>query len=395
MNNRRKMNSRRAIAGATALMAAASVLLSACGGDANIAEPTPLTELAAPGYRMQTLWRTDGGEGAGEYVSGFEPAVADGRVYVANRDGYVTALDLESGERIWRARTGERLISGPSIANDTLLMGTRDGQVVALSASSGERRWTAELSSEVIAAPAANDRRAVVRTLDGRLVALSMADGSRRWTIERTVPTLTIRGTSSPRIVGDTVYAGLDNGKVVALDLDNGEQRWEQAVALPSGRSELERIVDIDADPLVLDNELYAVSAGGEMASLSLTSGRVRWKQQIAAETGLAHDDRSIYTSDMDGVLWSVNRLTGGRSWEQDGLKYRRLSAPAVYQGDLLVGDLEGYLHWLSADDGSVVARGEAVDEAIRAKPVVAGDRIIVLGAHGDVAAVRFTASAN
>jgi len=378
---------------AAGLMAAASLLLSACGGGANIAEPTPLTDIEAPAYRMETLWRTDGGDGAGEFVSGFRPAVAQDRVFVANRDGYVTAIDVTSGRKIWRSRTGERLISGPTAENGTLLMGTRDGQVVALSADSGERQWTAELSSEVIAAPAAANGMVVARALDGRIVALDLATGDRRWTIEHTVPTLTMRGTSPAQIVGNTVYAGLENGKVVALDSATGETRWEQSIAVPSGRSELERIVDIDAAPLIVGNELYAASAGNVMASLSLTGGRVRWKQAISAATGLASNDSDVFTTDVDGVAWAVNRLTGNETWEQDALKYREPSAPVLYESDVLVGDYDGYLHWLSADDGSVIARGHPLGEAIRSRPVVVEDRVIVLGADGDVAAVRFRAA--
>ncbi|ROO24730.1 outer membrane assembly protein YfgL [Salinisphaera orenii MK-B5] len=384
------MSNRRTIPGAVGLLAAASVLLTACGGGATVAQPTPLDELEAPAYRMQTLWQTDAGAGAGEFVSGFVPAVADGRVYVANRDGYVRALDLGTGETIFRSRTGDRLIAGPAVGDDTLLMGTRDGQVVALSATTGERKWTTELASEIIAPPAISEGLGVVRTLDGRVVALNLGDGRRRWSVEYSVPTLTMRGTSSPVIVDGTVYAGLDNGKIVALDLDNGEQRWEQAIALPSGRSELERIVDIDADPLVVGGELYAVSAGGRMASLSLAGGRLRWSADVAAETGLAYDDDNIFTADMDGIVRAFNRLTGSQSWQQDALEYRRLSAPSTYQGDVLVGDLEGYVHWLSADDGQVLARGRPFEEAIRARPVVAGDRVLVLGADGEIAAVRF-----
>ncbi|MES1927307.1 outer membrane protein assembly factor BamB [Salinisphaera sp. T31B1] len=385
------MSTRRTIPILAGTIAAASFLLAGCGGGAAVSEPTPLTELKAPAYRMETLWRTDGGDGAGEYVSGFKPAVEGNRVYVANRDGYVVALNLSNGKRIWRSRTGDRLIAGPAVAGDKLLLGTRDGQIVALDVASGERAWTTELSSEVISAPASSADLAVARTLDGRLVALDLATGDRRWTIERSVPTLTMRGTSSPVINGNMVYAGLDNGKVIALDLATGEQRWEQVVALPSGRSELDRIVDVDADPLVLDNELYAVSVGGEMASLSLTSGRTRWQQQIAAESGLAADDNSIYTADMDGDVWAINRITGNKRWEQEALKYRKVSAPAVFDGDVLVGDYDGYVHWLSADDGSVIARGRPFDEAIRSRPVVAGDRAIVLGADGEIAAVRFS----
>ena len=388
MNHRR--NNPLAVTGLTAALALSGAFLTACGGGANVAEPTPLTELTAPAYRMETVWKTDTGEGAGEYVSGFDPAIEGDRVYVANLDGYVVALNLETGKRIWRSRTGNRLIAGPTVAGGLLLMGTRDGEIVALSANTGEREWTAELSSEIIAAPAANGELAVARTLDGRLVALDLTTGKRRWTIERSVPTLTLRGTSSPVIDDGTVYAGLDNGKVLALDVNTGEERWSQAIAFPSGRSELERIVDIDADPLVIGNELYAVSAGGQLASLATTSGRVRWKQSVASEQGLSYDERNIYATDRDSDLQAINRLTGSASWEQDGLKYRELTGPTLYEGDLVAGDYEGYVHWLSADDGSVIARGHVFDEPIRSQPIVVGNRVIVLGAFGEIAALRF-----
>ncbi|MES1939881.1 Pyrrolo-quinoline quinone [Salinisphaera sp. T5B8] len=377
--------------GAAIVLAASSAVLTACGGSANVAEPTPLTTLEAPAYRMDTLWKTDAGEGAGDYVSGFVPVVDGDRVYVGNQDGYVMALDLATGRKIWRSRTGDRLISGPSLARGLLLLGSRDGQVVALSAATGEREWTASLDSEILSAPAANDQVAIVRTLDGRLIALDMANGQRRWTIERNVPTLTLRGTSSPVLVGDTVYAGLDNGNVIALDVATGEERWSQTVAFPSGRSELERIVDIDANPLVVDNELYAVSAGGQLASLSTTSGRVRWRHEVASEDALALDERNIYTVDRDSVVWAINRLTGGERWQQDGLKYRKLSGPALLAGDLVVGDYDGYVHWLSSDDGRVIARGRPFDEPIRSQPLVVGDRVLVVGAYGEVALLSFT----
>ncbi|MES1949201.1 Pyrrolo-quinoline quinone [Salinisphaera sp. S4-8] len=377
--------------GAAIVLAASSAVLTACGGSANVAEPTPLTTLEAPAYRMDTLWKTDAGEGAGDYVSGFVPVVDGDRVYVGNQDGYVMALDLATGRKIWRSRTGDRLISGPSLARGLLLLGSRDGQVVALSAATGEREWTASLDSEILSAPAANDQVAIVRTLDGRLIALDMANGQRRWTIERNVPTLTLRGTSSPVLVGDTVYAGLDNGNVIALDVATGEERWSQTVAFPSGRSELERIVDIDANPLVVDNELYAVSAGGQLASLSTTSGRVRWRHEVASEDALALDERNIYTVDRNSVVWAINRLTGGERWQQDGLKYRKLSGPALLAGDLVVGDYDGYVHWLSSDDGRVIARGRPFDEPIRSQPLVVGDRVLVVGAYGEVALLSFT----
>ncbi len=384
------MNIRSKSSVATLAVLTATLLgVAGCGGAARVNEPVPLPEIEDPAVQTQTLWNADGGSGAGAYSSGFKLGMDAHKIYVANSDGDVTAISLANGEQVWRIDTDLRLISGPSVSDDTLLIGTRDGLLLALSANDGQELWRADLSSEVLAAPAANGETVVVRTLDGRLVAYDLANGNRLWTAERSVPTLTMRGTSSPAISGATVYAGLDNGHVVAFDLATGEQRWEEQIAVPAGRSELERIVDIDAGLVLAGNELYAVSAGGQLASLSLTSGRVRWKQQVGAETGLALDSRHVFTTDLDGEVWAVNRLTGTTSWQQDALRYRDLSAPVVYGDYLLVGDYEGYLHWLTPDEGDVVARAHPVGSAIRVRPVVVDDMIVVLGADGQVTAMR------
>lgn len=384
-------NYRRTLACLSPLLVAATVALAGCGGGSTVAQPKPLPDLPSPTYRMQVLWHANGGSGAGKYANGFEPAVADGRVYTANSDGEVVARDLDDGHRVWHVQTDEHLISGPSMADGTLLMGTRNGQAIALSADDGSEEWNADLSSEVIAAPTGKSGIAVARTVDGHVAALDMADGDRLWAIESSVPNLTMRGTASPVIQGDTVYIGMDSGKVQALDLETGEQRWEQTVALPEGRSELDRIVDVDADPLIDGNTLYAVSAGDSLVAMSVDGGQIGWKHKVASEKNLAIDDGNVYATDMESVVRAVSR-NGDSAWKQEALKYRKLSAPAVVDGHVLVGDYEGYLHWLSPDDGSIEGRGRPFSEAIRAQPVVVGDRAVVLGADGEVAVVRFAA---
>lgn len=381
---------RRSFVALLPVLAAATLALSACGGSKNIAQPKELTPLPTKTYQMQVLWHTNGGEGAGKYTSGFEPAVADGRVYVANRDGEVVAFNLANGKRLWHVYTDKQLISGPSAGDGQLYVGTRDGQVVALDAADGSQAWTADLASEVIAAPAVKGQIVVARTVDGHVAALDAASGNRLWTIEGTVPNLTMRGTASPVIDGSTVYAGMDSGKILALDLATGEQRWNQTVAIPQGRSELDRIVDIDANPLINGSAIYAISAGGTLAALTRQGGQIAWKADVASENNLAADADNIYATDMDGVVWGINRNNGETVWKQDALKYRKLSAPAVLNGDVLVGDYEGYLHWLSPDNGTILARGRPFGEAIRAQPVIVGERAIVLGADGELAAVRF-----
>lgn len=372
------------------LLAAATLVLSGCGGGSTIAEPKELTQLPTETYRMQVLWHSNGGVGAGKYASGFVPAVADGRVYVANSDGEVVAFNLANGRRLWHTYTETPLISGPSTSGNRLFVGSRDGHVLALDADSGKVDWRADLSSEVIAAPAATNQAVVARTVDGHVAALDTATGDRIWTIEGTVPNLTMRGTSSPVIDDGMIYVGMDSGKVLALDQATGEQRWEQTVAIPQGRSELDRIVDVDADPMIDGQSIYAVSTGGTLAGLTRSGGQIAWKTDLSAENNLAADTGHIYASDLDSVVWGTNRRNGESIWKQDALEYRKLSAPAVVDGKVLVGDYEGYLHWLSPDNGAILARGRPFTEAIRAQPVVVGDRAIVLGADGEVAAVRF-----
>lgn len=377
----------------TGFVGLATLALAGCslfgGGAKPGGEPAPLPKIEHQTLHLKEAWSTDAGAGAGDYVTGFQLAVDGRRVYAANRDGTVTAMDLEDGHVVWRTHTKLRVISGPAVAEGTLLVGTRDGQVVALAAEDGSERWRADVSSEVLSAPAVGEGSVVVRTLDGRLVAFDLADGDRRWTVERSVPTLTLRGTASPVIVGDVVLAGMDNGKVVSLKLDNGELQWEQRVAAPTGRSELERVVDLDASLLVVDSQIYAVSVGKQLASMSLSSGRVRWKREIASRTGMSFDRDQVFVTDTSGTVWSVDRSSGASLWKQDALAYRRLSQPAMYRGYVVVGDFKGYLHWLIPEDGTIVARAHPVGSAIRAAPLVIGDRVLVLSADGEVVALQ------
>jgi len=275
------------------------------------------------------------------------------------------------------------------VAEGTVLAGTRDGEVVAIEAEDGSELWRTTVSSEVLSAPAAGNGMAVVRTLDGNVAAFDLASGERRWTVQRSVPTLTLRGASKPVIVGDTVLAGLDSGKLIALDLDNGELRWEQIVAAPSGRSELERIVDIDASLLVVDDEIYAVSAGEQLASLSLNSGRVRWKRSIGSRTGMSFARGDIFFTDMRSHVGAIGRINGADSWRQKALAHRNLTRPVMHRGYVTVADYEGYVHWMIPEDGTLIGRGHPFGAPVRAEPLVVGERLYLLSVEGELAAVE------
>lgn len=385
---------RRKLAVLAPLLLGVAVALSGCGGGSSLPQPKPLSKMPNPGYQMKVVWHAKAGDGTGQYVNGLAPAVAGGRVYIANRDGRVVALKLANGARVWQSNTHQTLASGPTVADGTVLVGSRNGELIALSATDGSRQWHADLSSEIIAAPAANSNVVVTHTVDGHVAALDMSTGKRLWTVEGTVPNLTMRGDATPVIHGNTVYVGMDSGKVLALKLATGERRWEQTVALPTGRSELDRIVDIDANTVISGSSIYAISAGHSLVSMTLSGGEIRWKHGISSEKNLALDADHVYATDMDGVIWAVSRATGKPVWKQKALEYRSVSAPAVVDGHVLVGDYQGYLHWLSPKTGAIEGRGRPFGAAIRSQPVpVAGGDAIVLGVDGEVARVRFMPS--
>lgn len=368
------------------LLVSLAALAGCAGGGQPLPEPAPLPEIAKQTIEVERVWRRGAGDGGASFQNGLVAAIDGRNVYTAHADGVVSALDLEKGERVWRIETDLALSAGPTVAEGRVFVGSRDGQLLALSAKDGSELWRRPVSSEMLSPPTVAEGTVLVRTLDGHLSAFEIADGARRWTVTHNVPTLTSRGTSSPVVAEGVVFAGLDNGKVVAYDVTTGERVWEQTVAAPTGRSELERIADIDAGLLIAQNELYAASIGGKTASLSRTSGRIRWRRDIASRSGLTFRGGEVFLSDLDGSVWSLERTSGAALWEQDVLAHRGLSAPAVHRGYVLVGDFEGYLHWLIPEDGTVVARAHPVGDAIVRAPIVIGDRILVLSAGGDVA---------
>ncbi|MDN5861855.1 MAG: outer membrane protein assembly factor BamB [Salinisphaera sp.] len=372
-----------------ALIALIAVVTVGCAGDPSVPQPSPLPDLKTRLILGQEVWSSDTGEGAGDRVSGLTLAVDGRRVYAGNPDGVVTALELESGDTAWQRQTDYHLIAGPTTADGMLFFGTRDGLLVALSAKDGSKLWVANLDSEVLSAPAAGHGVVVAQTLDGRVVGREMASGAHRWTVEQQVPTLTLRGASSPLIDGENVYVGLANGKVLGLSLRTGEQLWMQQVAVPTGRSELERVVDVDAELMAADDELYAASIGNRLISISLDSGRVRWSREVGSRTGMAFDVNQIFVTDLDSRVKSFSRSSGAAKWSQDALSYRRLTAPVMYRGYVMVADYEGYLHWMIPEGGTLIGRYQAVGDPVRTAPVVVGDLILVLDTDGTVAAVK------
>lgn len=352
-------------------------------------KPAELTPLPADAVSGQVLWRAGAGEAPKKDFYGLRLALDSSFLYAADTAGKVTAFSVNDGRSAWQVQTQPRLAAGVGVAGDKLLLGTLDGEVIALNADKGTVAWRASISSEVLVPPVGNTETVVVRTGDGRVYGLAAADGQRRWAFDRVVPTLSLRGISQPVVADDRVFAGLDNGKLVALDLNTGRLLWEESVAAPSGRSEIERLVDVDADPVVSEDVVYAVSYGGAAVALDAATGNLKWRQELSSHRGLVVDKDRVYASGRDGRVWALDRENGAVLWHQDALKHRQLTQPVVHNGQVAVGDLEGYVHWLSPTDGSLRGRLNAGRSALVAPPVVAASRLYVLGRAGDITAIE------
>ncbi|MCX7070411.1 MAG: outer membrane protein assembly factor BamB [Gammaproteobacteria bacterium] len=371
------------------LLVAAALAVSACSSKPKVREPTELVAIKQPEIRLKEVWSRSAGNGSKTLYSGLRLALEADALYTASIDGQVFALTPATGATIWRAATKARIIAGPTVSGDLVLVGTLDGEVIALKRASGAESWRASLPSEVLAPLAASGDIVVARAADGREFGLSVTDGSRIWSFDRTIPNLTLRGLSKPLILGNRVYTGLDNGKLVALNLADGVPAWEQNVSVPTGRSELERLTDIDADLLAADNGIYAVTYGNDIALIDPTRGESRWRRSIKSYSGMTATDKALYVTDNDGVLWALDPDTGAVSWKQESLKFRRLSPPGMLANYVIAADFQGYVHFFDPGDGHAVARVNLGGDPVISAPVSDGERVYLLDTTGDIAAYR------
>jgi len=379
------------LASGSLILLATLAFLSGCIHKGKVKLPTKLVEIQHPVVIPEASWSRHLGKGSGGFYSGLRIALEPDALFGAEVGGRVYALDPKTGKTIWETRTKSRVISGPTVSDDLVLVGTLDGEVIALKRANGVQLWRAKASSEVLGAPAASGGIVVVKSGDGREFGLSATDGSLLWNFDRSVPQLTLRGLSPPLISGNRVYIGLDNGKLAALNLSDGQLVWEQTISVPTGRADLDRLVDIDADLLSGPEGIFVVTFGGDVALIDPSSGDSRWRRSVKSYSGMVLGDDKLYVSDADGVVWALDVETGAAAWKQEGLKYRRLSPPGYFQGHVVVGDYKGYLHWLSSKDGSFEGRTRLADtfssSPVTAAPVASDNLLYVMTSAGNLAA--------
>jgi outer membrane protein assembly factor BamB len=360
--------------------------LAACNKDETVEPPAELVDLNAT-LAVQKLWSTGVGGGGEKLQLALGIAEDSGVIYAASRDGDVRALDAESGRARWEVDTKAELSAGPAAGNGMVVVGTSSGSVIALDAADGKQRWRARMSGEVLAAPLVAGDRVIVRTVDGRLRALNAADGKEAWMVEDQVPRLTLRGTSAPIRAGDVVVCGFDSGRVMAVTIASGDILWQAQVSSPRGRSELERLADIDAAVRVAGDEVYAVGYQGRIAMIALDTGQIWWTRDLSSYRGIGLDDDQLYVATSDGDVVALRRRDGGTVWQQTGLKRRGLGAPAVHGGAVVVGDFDGYLHWMDRTTGRFVARERPGRTRFATTPIVIGERLFVVDDGGEIAA--------
>jgi outer membrane protein assembly factor BamB len=370
-------------------------------------EPAKLTAIANP-ISVQKLWSTDIGDGEDRSWLRLHPVLDGGRLYSLGDDGRVLAIDAATGKKIWqvaavnvkgehsrlafwRSHTAEGGVTGgPGSGNGLVVVGGRNGEVVALDAATGDKRWSAKVTSEVLSAPLVLSDRIVVRSNDGRVFGFDPADGTRKWVFDRGLPTLTVRGNSAPVAANGAVFVGYDDGTVVALRQEDGLRIWEQAVAEPEGRTELDRMADVDGELQTGPNEVYAVSFHGQTVALMASNGSALWNRDLGGYSGIAMAADRLIISDKDGNVWAIDRSTGNALWKQNALLHRQLTTPVI-QGDYaVVGDLDGYLHWLKLDTGDIVGRVHVEKAELRGTPQISGDGVLfAVTSEGKLAAYK------
>ena len=374
------------------LLLATMLVLSACKSKDDkkkVDQPVKLVDIENPTVKVQKVWGASVGGGGKKLRLGLGLAKAGDRLFAAGADGEVAAFNLQTGKQLWRTKTKMDLTGGTGASLDLVAVGSADGQVLALSASEGKELWRADVKGEILSAPAVSLKEVVVRTVDGRLRALNVSDGAELWSTEQQIPRLTLRGAAAPVIAHDMAVSGFDNGRVVAVNMADGATVWDAPVSPSHGRTELERLNDIDAAVKVVDQEVYVAGFQGRAAMLAIDNGQVWWTREVSSYRGVDVDDDQMYVSTSEGDLVALKRRTGTEVWRDSSLKHRGLSAPAVVGDYVVVADLDGYVHWFDRITGTIAGRAKSGGSRVTNAPLVAEGTLYLLNDKGELTAMR------
>jgi len=379
--------------------------LAACSSTDDEIDKTSPVELVDidEKFTPKVLWERSVGEGVGDYFSRIKPIAAYNKIFSTSRNGDTYAFELESGKQVWKVDLSDvdknnsffdsskpALISGgPAAGINKIFLGSENGEIFALNEEDGSLAWQGKLKGEIIATPGIDSGVLVVNSASGILKAFNATNGEELWSIEQDIPALTLRGISSPAVASGGVIVGSADGSVSVYLLDSGQQGWTAEVGEATGSTELERVIDIDSTPLIFGDKVYIVSARGNLVALDIRSGRVLWKRQYSSFRELAISGNNIYLTDVRGHIYAIDRLNGLEKWSQLALTNRDVTGPAAVGDYVVVGDFEGYLHWLDRDSGEIVARHIVDGSGLHSTPTVVNDVLYIQSRDGDLQAIK------
>ncbi|HZW87146.1 MAG TPA: outer membrane protein assembly factor BamB [Gallionella sp.] len=342
-------------------------------GNKIVIEPAKLTEFKRTAS-FAVRWSANIGDSGSDFLLA---ALSKDAIYAATSNGKLVSIDASSGKQKWQIETGIRISGGTGDGEGLVLVGSDKGDVLAYQ-EDGKLRWKSKVSSEVLSAPQAADGVVIVRSGDGHITGLSAEDGKQLWVYERITPALVVRSNAGVTVLRGVAYAGFAGGKLVAINIKNGEVLWEAAVSQPTGNTELERISDITSNPMVDDEQVCAISFQGRVACFDISQGNLLWSRDISSDKGMLLLRKFLYITDAHGALIALDKTTGSTLWKNDMLRDRNTTAPYVLGNFVVAGDYQGFLHGLNREDGSFVARISLDGSAILTAPVELGEGVLV-----------------
>lgn len=372
-----------------AFLAAGILILAGCSSTDTFEQPAEVPDISE-NVDIDDVWTTSIGDGHDGDLLQLSPVYAGETIYAVSADGVVASVSSEDGDIVWEQDLDTRLFAGPGVDGQQLYVVTREAELIALSNSDGTELWRIDLPTEALASPQSNGNLVAVQTIDGRMLAFDANNGDQLWQYQAQVPVLTMRSSATPLVGGDVVIGSFANGRVMALSASDGQPLWQYQVGQPSGRTELERLVDIGGQPLVLDRALMVVGYQGKLALIEIRSGQEIWSRPASSLYSPAVGDGRIFLSAANGDVLALRGSDRRELWVQDSLSWRQLTGPAVVGDYLVVGDYEGYLHVLSGEDGTLVGQWQFDSDGIRAPiRVIEGDKLLVYGNSGDLAVLE------
>ncbi|KIS44993.1 outer membrane protein assembly factor BamB [Kosakonia radicincitans] len=375
-------------------------LLSGCSlfnSEEDVVKMSPLPVVENQ-FTPTTAWSTSVGNGIGDFYSNLHPAFADGVVYAADRHGVVKAVSIEDGHEIWSVNLAEKdgwfstraalLSGGVTVSGGHVYVGTEKAQVYALNTSDGSQAWQAKVAGEALSRPVVSDGLVLIHTSNGQLQALNESDGAVKWTVNLDMPALSLRGESAPTTAFGAAIVGGDNGRVSAVLMQQGQMIWQQRISQANGPTEIDRLSDVDTTPIVAGNVVYALAYNGNLTALDLRSGQIMWKRELGSVSDFVVDGDRIYIIDQNDRVLALTTDGGVTLWTQSDLLHRNLTAPALYNGYIVTGDSEGYVHWINVEDGRFVAQQKVDSSGFLTEPVVAGGKLLIQAKDGTLYAL-------